>query len=193
MSRHRGAKQVFRDPVFRDPTRNVLGLVKAEHKRQDDLRRLEFKAVRKEVSSDILSIRREVMNFKKYLKGSAKAETKRIDAIRAVDVGAVAVANTAAENRASTLAGQVNAAKDAQLVALKAETDPIRKDIGDLRQSQWTLAGGRQEGKENATTGQASSHNIGMWVAVGISVFALIATSMLSIIGIAVLLYINKP
>lgn len=193
MPRRKGAKQVFRDPVFRDPTRNVLDLVKAENKRQDDLRKLEFKAVRTEVSSDIISIRHEVSNFKKYLKSAAKAETRRINAIRAVDVGAVAVANTAAENRASTLAGQVNAAKDAQLVALKAETDPIRKDIGDLRQSQWTLAGGRQEVQEHVVSGQSSSHNIGMWVAVGISVFALISTSMLSIIGIAVLLYINKP
>ena len=176
-----------------DPTKNVLGLVTAEAKRQDDLRKIEFKAVRTEFSTDISSIRREVKNFRKYLKESAKSEARRINAIRAVDAQAVAVANTAAENRASTLAGQVNAAKDAQVVSMKAETDPLRKDVGDLRQSQWTLAGGRQEVKENVVTGQASSHNIGMWVAVGISVFAFVTTSMLSIIGIAVLLYVNKP
>lgn len=175
-----------------DPTQNVLDLVNLETKRQDDLRKLQYKTIRLEVNGEVSSIRHELKHFKKYLKNVSKAETRRINAIRAVDVGAVAVANTAAENRASTLAGQVNAAKDAQLVALKAETDPIRKDIVDLRQSQWTIAGGREEVKEKVVTSQASSHNVGIWVAIGISVFAFITTSMLSIISIAVLLYLNN-
>jgi hypothetical protein len=165
-----------------NPTRNVIALVKAETKRQDDLR-----------NQDIKNIRRELKNLKGYLKAIAKAETKRIDAIRAVDVGAVAVANTAAENRATTLAGQVNAAKDAQVVSMKAETDPIRKDIGDLRQSQWTIAGGKQEVTEQETSTNVAANNKGMWIAIGVSALAFVTTSFISLIGIAVLLYVNKP
>jgi hypothetical protein len=175
-----------------DPTKNVRAVVKAEAKRQDQLRDMEHKALRRELASAVKSIRREVNDFRLYLKELARAETKRINAIRKVDVGAVAVANTAAENRATTLAGQVNAAKDAQVVSMKAETDPIRKDIGDLRQSQWTIAGGKDEVREGVVSGQAASHNTGMWIAIGVSVLAFASTSFLSLISIAVILYINK-
>lgn len=157
-----------------DPTQNVLDLVNAESRRQDDLRQLEF-----------VSIRRELTNFKDYQKIITGAETERINAIRAVDVAAVAVANTAAENRATTLAGQVNAAKDAQIVALKAETDPIRKDIGDLRQSQWTIAGGHEQVAEK----RATSSGWAVWAGVAVAVFTLLSTGILSIVAIAITVY----
>ena len=70
------------NPVV-DPTKNVLDLVAAAIKRQDDLREAESRHVR-----EIAGLRAE------YTAELRKAETARIDAIRAVDVGAV---NRAAE------------------------------------------------------------------------------------------------
>jgi len=166
-------------------------VVPSEVRRLDDLRHAESTGVRTEIRKDIKSLRRELENFKKYAEAISDAETKRIDAIRAVDVGAVAVANTAAENRASTLAGQVNAAKDAQLVALKAETDPIRKDIGDLRQSQWTIAGGRDQ----VTETRATSSNWAIWAGVAAAVLAIIASGFFQTVILAVTIYFatKKP
>ncbi|HEY9413122.1 MAG TPA: hypothetical protein VIQ30_00050, partial [Pseudonocardia sp.] len=69
-------------PVL-DPTKNVLDLVEAAIKRQDDLREMESQHQR-----EIGDLRHQ------YEKELRKAETARIDAIRAVDVGAV---NRAAE------------------------------------------------------------------------------------------------
>jgi hypothetical protein len=162
------------EPVI-DPTANVLLLVEAAVRRQDDLRMMEA------------SHMREVMEMRAlHTKEMRAAEAKRIDAIRAVDVGAVATANQAAETRAATLAGQVAAAKDAQLVALKAETDPIRKDIGDLRQSQWTIAGGRDQ----VTETRAASGNWAVWLGLGVAVFAFLVSGFLSTMAIGVTIYI---
>jgi len=176
----------------KDPTFNVRELVDSEVRRMDDLRKSDHEHIRETVRMQADFDNRLSDLREKYEEKLRDAETKRIDAIRAVDVGAVAVANTAAENRATTLAGQVNAAKDAQVVSMKAETDPIRKDIGDLRQSQWTIAGGHAENKENVATGREATHNTGMWMAIGATLLVGVVGSFMSLIGIAVVLYVNK-
>jgi len=171
--------------IARDPTENVKNIIKSEVRRLDDLRASELKAIREQSHSEIKGIAREIKDFKVYIKAIAKAETKRINAIRAVDVAAVAVANTAAENRATTLAGQVNAAKDAQVVSMKAETDPIRKDIGDLRQSQWTIAGGREQVVET----RATSSNWAIWAGVGAAVLAIVISGFFQTVVLGVTIY----
>ena len=183
----RGMKSV---PIT-DPTENVRQIVKQATRRQDDLRRVEFRSVRKEVRLEVKSIHHEIKDFKQYLKKINDAEAKRIDAIRAVDVGNVAVANTAAENRASTLAGQVSDAKDAQLVALKAETDPIRKSIDDLRQSQWTIAGGREQTVETKHETQAKSSNTGLWIGIGAAIVFGLSTMLFNLLLVAITLYLG--
>ena len=132
------------------------------------------------MNSVLRSLRRELKDFKSYMKKIGKTETKRINAIRKVDVGNVALANSAAETRATTLAGQVTSAKDAQVVALKSETDPLRKDIGDLRQSQWTLAGGREQVVDTKADTRAKSSNWGLWVGIGATVFVSLFIGFLS-------------
>lgn len=170
-----------------DPTTNVKDHIKQAVSRQDDLRNVDHRALRREIKLEIKNLRREHKVFKQHLHDLSIAETNRIDAIRQVDVGNVAVANTAAENRASTLAGQVNAAKDAQGVALKAETDPIRKDISDLRQSQWTIAGGTtQEGET-----RAKSANWGVWVGIAAAILFGLGTIFFNTIMIAITLYLG--
>ena len=175
-----------------DPTRNVIAIVRSEAKRQDQLRKAEYRSIRRETQLEVGSIRRELKNFRKFLKEIGKTETKRLNAIRKVDVGAVAVANTAAENRATTLATQQTLTKDAVAISLKSETDPIRNDISALQESRWTIAGGTSESKDATASGRESSHNTGMWVAIGVSVLALMGSAFFQLIGIAVLLYLNK-
>jgi len=169
-----------------DPTKNVEALVKAEGRRQDGLRHADSKFLHAQVhalSSDIATERKHNRALHKMEKRLARAESKRINAIRAVDVGAVAVANAAAEARAATLAGQVSAAKDAQVVSMKAETDPIRKDIGDLRQSQWTIAGGTDQTRENKGDSRAKSSNWAIWVGVGVAVLGVGAAILGTIVS----------
>lgn len=124
-----------------DPTRNVLEHVAAGIKRQDDLREAESRHVR-----EIASLRAE------YTAELRKAETARIDAIRAVDVGAVNRAAEVSAQQATTLAvqvaqsaetlrTQVAAAATAATVALAAALEPIQKDIADLRRAQYEAQG----------------------------------------------------
>lgn len=131
-----------------DPTTNVLQLVEAATKRQDDLRLAEAAHIR-----EVIKLRAE------YDAMLRDAESKRIDAIRAVDVGAVnraaevatAVAQTLAAQvatSAETLRNQVTAASTAQTIALAAALEPIQKDIGELRKTQYEQAGQKVGGSE---------------------------------------------
>jgi hypothetical protein len=79
-----------------DPTTHVLSLVAAETKREDDLRAAESRRI-----DEIMTI------HSIYAEKLSVAEAKRIDAIRAVDVGAVAIASERASQQAAVLATQV--------------------------------------------------------------------------------------
>lgn len=133
-----------RDTVI-DPTKNVLDLVRAETKRQDDLREFTADALRRE------SALRD--DFYTQLR---MAEAARIDAIRAVDVGAVqraaevqlAQATALATQQATiaeTLRGQVAAAAGAQATALGAALVPLQEAIADLRRAQYEQAGSKAQ------------------------------------------------
>lgn len=99
-------------PVI-DPTANVMSLVEASVQRQDDLRAAESRRVDEQAN-----LRAE------HAKELSIAESKRIDAIRAVDVNAVAVASERATAQAAVLATQVTASADAlrALVSTTATT-----------------------------------------------------------------------
>src|ERR1017187_3071000 len=79
-----------------DPTKNVLETIAAVVQRQDDLR-----------SSDRDHIREIAKIHEHYTSELRRAEAERIDAIRAVDVGAVNRAAEVAATQALTLATQV--------------------------------------------------------------------------------------
>jgi hypothetical protein len=134
-----------------DPTKNVLDLVTAETRRQDDLREMDGKHVR-----DVMSMRAT------YDEKLRLAESARIDAIRAVDVGAVAAAAQSAESRATTLATQVATQADAVRVGLAAALEPIQRDIADLRRVQYEAAGGKETSKERGAS-------LGVWVGLAIA------------------------
>jgi hypothetical protein len=135
------------NPVI-DPTKNVLDLVAAAIKRQDDLREAESRHVR-----EIAGLRAE------YTAELRRAETARIDAIRAVDVGAVNRAAEVSAQQATTLAAQVaasaetlrtqvQAAATASNIALANALDPIQKAIDDLRRAQYEAQGIKSHGGE---------------------------------------------
>ena len=79
-----------------DPTKNVLEHVAAAIQRQDDLRESESRHQR-----ELGGVREH------YAAELRRAEAERIDAIRAVDVGAVNRAAEVASTQALTLATQV--------------------------------------------------------------------------------------
>jgi len=108
-------------PVI-DPTANVLDLVDAAVKRLDDLqaaeatRQNDLRTMTERHAAEILRI---TLSFQQQLRD---AEAKRIDAIRLVDVNAVAVASDRAADQAAVLATQVQTSADAlrSLVATSA-------------------------------------------------------------------------
>jgi hypothetical protein len=127
-------------PVI-DPTANVLQLVEAAIKRQDDLRDSEAKHLR-----EILSLQAT------FAEQFRHAESARLDAIRAVDVGQVQRAAEVQATQAQTLAQQVAvsaetlrtqvaAAAQAAAIALAAALEPVQKDIADLRRAQYEAQG----------------------------------------------------
>lgn len=115
-----------------DPTKNVLDLVDAAIKRQDDLRQAENSHIR-----EMEALRAT------HSSEMRQAEADRLDAIRAVDVTAVQQSRLEAETRASALAAQVVATADAFRSALAAALEPLQKDIADLRRAQYEAQGSK--------------------------------------------------
>ena len=136
-------------PVI-DPTANVIALTQAAVNRLNDLRdadnryaEMQFRHV-----EDVANLRSE------HARALRKTETARIDAIRAVDVGAVQRAAEVAAAQAEALRNQVSAAATATAAALAAALDPIQKSIDDLRRAQYEAQGQKTQVVEaRATTG----------------------------------------
>jgi hypothetical protein len=164
-------------PVI-DPTKNVLDLVEAGNKRQDDLRNLETAHVR-----EILQMRAE------HFKEIREAETNRIDAIRAVDVGNVSRAAEVAATQAQTLAAQVatsaetlrtqvQASATASQIALAAALEPVQKDIADLRRAQYEAQGVKAQTGE----GRGGAALVIAGIAVVMTFLSLVATVVLGVV-----------
>jgi hypothetical protein len=152
----------FGTPVV-DPTQNVLDLVNAAIKRQDDLREMQSAHV-----TQIGQLREDHARYITELRAGygqelRAAETARIDAIRAVDVGAVNRAAEVSATQATTLAtqvatsaealrGQVEAARQQTATALAAALEPIQKDIQDLRRAQYEAQGQKTQVVESSTS-----------------------------------------
>ena len=188
------------EPVI-DPTANVLDLVQAavkrlddlmsaSNKRLDDLRAAEMirlhdiQQITHAHSQEMARYRERCDREKDDLNRELRnAETNRIDAIRAVDVGAVSRAAEVSAAQATTLAaqvaasaealrGQVAAAANASNIALAAAIEPIQKSIDDLRKTQYEQAG--QKAQQTETRGGAQ------W-AIGFALSA--ALAVITIVG----------
>jgi hypothetical protein len=140
-----------------DPTRNVLDLVKAAIERQDDLRKAEARAVHAEIAQ-----LRFVANLReKQAARLRRAESKRINAIRAVDVAAASTLAAQVTATAEALRVQVAAAQSAAVTSLNAALEPIQKDIREVRDKQSL----QQGGKEQVTEGRAGIGQLWLIVA----------------------------
>jgi hypothetical protein len=171
----------------KDPTANVLDLVNAAIRRQDDLR--------EQSERYLLMISNVNMAHEKELR---EKEAERINAIRAVDVAAVQRAAEVADVKATALANQVvvsaealrtqvAATASAQTIALSAALEPVQKDIADLRRVQYEGVGSKTQIVES--TSQSGSR--GMWIGVAVAV-AGVGLSFISVIG-AVLFAVFRP
>lgn len=95
-----------------DPTRNVLDLVNAAVRRQDDLRTAEARHLRKEIRRAANYQHRLSALESKYRDRLFKAEQKRVDAIRATDTANAAADREKAAAQAAVLATQVSASAE---------------------------------------------------------------------------------
>jgi rubrerythrin len=123
-------------------------LVEAAIQRQDDLRAAMAELRRSEM--DHLEAMAELRA--QHADDLRKAESARIDAIRAVDVGAAAILANQVAASAEALRGQVEAARQQTATALDAALQPIKNDISDLRKTQY-----EQAGQKSAVVEQKSS------------------------------------
>jgi hypothetical protein len=114
-----------------DPTENVKALSESANKRQDDLREHESLLIDEKIrrvddlrvadtkrvddlrKAESRRVDEQAVIRSEFQDKLALAEAKRIDAIRAVDVGAVAVASERATQQATVLANQVSTSADA--------------------------------------------------------------------------------
>lgn len=120
-----------------DPTENVMALVEAAVSRLDDLRA----ADRRYADLQAKHLQTVAELRANHAADLRETETARIDAIRAVDVGAVQRAAEVAAAQAEALRNQVAAAATATAAALAAALDPIQKSIDDLRRAQYEAQG----------------------------------------------------
>jgi hypothetical protein len=138
----------YNAPVV-DPTANVIALVAANDRRQDDLREITAKHLK-----EIVSLRAA---YDAELRG---AESNRIDAIRLVDTGNVTRAAEVSAAQATALATsqiqsaealrvQVEATRITTQDALTTALQPIQAAIESLRQTQFQQQGEKAAGVES--------------------------------------------
>jgi hypothetical protein len=164
-------------PVI-DPSRNVLDLVEQRDRRQDDLREMQARYV-----SQIGQMREGHAQYIAELRAQYGTElrigeTARIDAIRAVDVGAAAILANQVAASAEALRGQVEAARQQTATALAAALEPIQKDIQDLRRAQYEAQGKQGQVVESRDVRAESRLNVNVVIA---AVAALIGFLILAV------------
>jgi F0F1-type ATP synthase membrane subunit b/b' len=128
------------NPVI-DPTANVLILVDAAVKRLDDLRAAENRRIEELLALETLRTKEVAQLHASYTEKLALAESKRIDAIRSVDVAAVAIASDKAAQQATVLARAVETSAENLRTNLTTLSNELIKRISTLEQSSYTGAG----------------------------------------------------
>jgi hypothetical protein len=133
-----------------DPTKNVTALVRAGLKHEKQMRRKD---------QYIAELRAD------HARELREAESARINAIRAVDVGAVNRAAEVQATQASTLAGQVATTADAFRASLAAALAPIQASIEDLRRAQYEAQGQKTQVVETRDVRAASALSVNTVIA----------------------------
>jgi hypothetical protein len=166
----------------RDPSGNVLDLVDASAKRQDDLREQAQKYGEK--IADMRAWYDEKLRL---------SEAGRLNAIRATDQANVEATASVQAQAAIALAKQVVDSAEAlrttveqervaRATALDAETEPIKKDITEIRKIQYEEAGGKLQQTETREKGLSTAQ----WLMVVVGVAGLFLTFLLIIATVVV-------
>jgi len=148
-----------------DPTKNVLDLVAAGERRQDDLRKVELKGLRREMKLE-----------RAHAKDLRRAEAERLDAIRSIDQGQIQRTAEVQQGQAIALAQQVTTTADAFRAALVAALEPIQKDIQDLRKTQYEQQGQKAQSSESRV-------NWGIWVGIGLTLMGVMIAGAAVVLG----------
>jgi hypothetical protein len=161
-------------PWWTDPTENVISLVDAAMKRQDDLREMQARYV-----AQIGQMRESHATYvaemrSRYERQLREAESGRIDAIRAVDVGAVNRAAEVQATQANTLAAQVVTTADAFRASLASALAPIQASIEDLRRAQYEAQGQKTQVVEARDVRGEARLNFNLLLAVVLGAVAVI-------------------
>lgn len=130
-----------------DPTANVIALVEAAMLRQDDLRIAEARRADDLRAAESRRIDEQAALRAEFAEKYAMAESKRIDAIRAVDVNAVAVANERATQQATVLATQVVSSAEALRGVFTQTMTALSDRLTKVEQTQY-----KGEGKDTGTS-----------------------------------------
>jgi uncharacterized protein YkuJ len=161
-----------------DPTINVTNQLDAAVKRLDDLREASERRQDGNIEAEGRHVRELSALRESHARELREKEAERIDAIRLVDVNAVARAAEVSAAQAAALAAQVALSADAMRVQVAAAAqaaqesqaryiDPIQKDIADLRRAQYEQQGQRAQ----VTDSRAKSSTSGLWIGLGVSAF----------------------
>jgi hypothetical protein len=139
-------------PFVKDPTQNVLDSLNAAVQRLDDIGAIQHSTT-KELFDEKIKRVLEIMELRaKHQDALMQAESRRIDAIRTVDVNAGAIANERAATMAQTLQTQVATSAET-LRALVATTaaavasqhvqtiTPITERLSILERAQYEFKG----------------------------------------------------
>lgn len=167
-----------------DPTKNVLDLVRAETRRQDDLR--ERDAFHANAMAQLRADYEDKLRI---------TETLRLDAIRAVDRDAVTRAAEVSAAQASTLAatvatsaealrGQVEAQRITTAEALANALGPLATRIDSLLAAQANQAGEKTAQGENRTQSNWTTSTTVSVIGVGLSLVAAFVAVVVGVIGL---------
>lgn len=120
------------DKDAKDPTINVQNLLRAAIIRVDDLREAETRRVNEILAAESRRINEQLALRTEYEGLLREAEAKRIDAIRVVDVTAVAVANERATAQAAVLANQVAVSADTLRALVSSTAASVAQQLAQV-------------------------------------------------------------
>jgi len=165
-----------------DPTHNVRELLILNTERSDALRLADQERVNDLMAAERKRIDEQLTLRAEYDEKLRLAEGKRIDAIRAVDVTAVAVASDRAQQQAIVLANQVAQSAETlrslvastaatQASALSVLTNQLTDRLASLEKSQYEHKGSSTGGREMYG-----------WIASGIMMLVTISSVLFSVL-----------
>jgi hypothetical protein len=172
-----------------DPSKNVMDLVNSRIERVDDLRESETRH-----QTEIARLLTD------RVEGMMAAESRRIDAIRVVDMAAVAEAAKAAAAQANVLAVTQQATAEALRTQVTdtagltetrfaAALSPMVRDVAELQKRAWETAGGKTQIVETQAKGSAASSWMGLAVAACIGFLSI----LLGVGAVVISVLAHKP